>query len=459
MPAADNLLLSFYGDDFTGSTDALESLTRAGAKTVLFIEPPTPLRLTRYPNLRAVGVAGMTRTMTPDAMEETLKPALRSLRALGAPHVHYKVCSTFDSSPAIGSIGRVIDLAVKIFGARFVPLLVGSPALGRYCVFGNLFARFGGEGEIFRLDRHPSMSKHPVTPSDESDLRIHLAHQTAKPIALFDILNLELPRTEAEAVLEAILHSGAKIVLFDVLYAHQLECIGKLIDTYASPEQPLFSVGSSGVEMALGAHWASEGQLKPIEGFPDPGPAEPLLVVSGSCSLVTAEQIAYALLRDWFEEVALDTAALAAGADVNEVTQKVVTHLNAGRNVIVHTFLGNTDPRLAVLSKSLARSQSDAATTKTLTSKLLGSALGKIVRESVAQTGLRRVCVAGGDTSGQVAHALGIEALEMIAPLAPGAPLCRARAPGSPADNLEVVFKGGQVGNVSFFGTVMKGRL
>src|SRR5260370_31232577 len=131
MAGVNELLISFYGDDFTGSTDALECLSRAGARTALFIKPPAPERLARYQGLRAIGVAGMTRSMTPAAMEATLRPALTALRALGAPHVHYTGCSTLDSSPAIGSIGRVIDVALEIFGARFVPLLAAAPALGR----------------------------------------------------------------------------------------------------------------------------------------------------------------------------------------------------------------------------------------------------------------------------------------------------------------------------------------
>ena len=187
------LLLAFYGDDFTGSTDALEFLSKAGAKTVLFIKPPTVEQLNRYENLDAIGVAGMTRSMSPALMEKELRPSFAALKELGARHVHYKVCSTFDSSPATGSIGKAIDIGAEIFPSVFIPLLVAAPALGRYCVFGNLFARMGigSKGNIYRLDRHPSMSKHPVTPSDESDLRIHLAKQTAKKIGLADILQVE----------------------------------------------------------------------------------------------------------------------------------------------------------------------------------------------------------------------------------------------------------------------------
>ena len=176
------LLIAFYGDDFTGSTDALEQLTLAGIRTALFIQPPTPAQLKRFPNLQAIGVAGMTRAMTPPEMEKELRPALRNLKKLGARHVHYKVCSTFDSSPEIGSIGRVIDIASKIFPAPFVPVLAAAPALGRFTIFGTHFARYGigSTGAIYRLDRHPSISRHPVTPMTEADLRLHLAKQTKK---------------------------------------------------------------------------------------------------------------------------------------------------------------------------------------------------------------------------------------------------------------------------------------
>jgi uncharacterized protein YgbK (DUF1537 family) len=458
---ASDLLICYYGDDFTGSTDAMESLARAGVRTALFIDPPGPDRLARYPGLRAVGVAGLTRSMTPGDIERELRPALARLKALGAPVVHYKVCSTFDSSPQVGSIGRVIDLAAGVFDAPFVPLLVGAPALGRYCVFGNLFARFGRDSEPYRLDRHPSMSRHPITPADESDLRLHLGRQTSKRIELFDVLSVALAPEAARAALEQLLARKPDVVLFDVLYESQLEGIGQLIDGYASRQRPLFVVGSSGVEMALGAHWAARGRISPPAAFPDPRPVEPLLVASGSCSPVTEGQIARALANG-FDEVPLDTAALAAddGAardELRRASDAVVAYLAAGRHVIVHTSRGGQDPRVAATARVLRDRGLDEMSGKTLTARLFGDALGQVVLASVARAGVRRLLVAGGDTSGYLARALGIEALEMIAPLTPGAPLCRARAPGSPADGLEVNFKGGQVGSPDYFAAVARG--
>ena len=451
------LLLTFYGDDFTGSTDALEQLTIAGIRTMLFIEPPTAKQLARFKNLQAVGVAGMTRSLTPGAMERELRPALTALRALGAPHVHYKVCSTFDSSPAIGSIGRVIDVAMKIFPAPFVPLLVAAPALGRFTVFGHHFARFGigSEGEIHRLDRHPAISRHPVTPMTEADVRAHLAKQTQKKIALFDILQAALPEKEARAALKIMLAGKPDVVLFDALYTEQLALIGGLMDEYASVKRPLFSIGSSGIEAALAAHWQRRTGVAPVSNFTEIkcrqarrlSYAEQILVGSGSCSPVTSGQIAWAS-KNGFAEVPLDAAFLAAGKkselEIQRATAATVKFLRAGRSVMVHTTRRSSDPRLA-------------AQLKNHPAKILGTALGKVLRGALAQTKVQRLCLAGGDTSSYAARALGIAALAMIAPLTPGAPLCRAFATGSPADGLEVVFKGGQVGAENYFGVVING--
>ncbi len=434
------LLLAFYGDDFTGSTDALEFLSRAGARTVLFMEPPSAAQLERYPGLDAIGIAGMTRAMPPEEMEATLRPVFGMLAGLGVPHVHYKVCSTFDSSPSIGSIGKAIDVGAEVFGARFVPVLGGAPALGRYCLFGNLFARMGigSGGRIYRLDRHPSMRKHPVTPADESDLRVHLSRQTSKAIGLLDILGLELSLEEQRAVLE-----GSEVTLIDVLYETQLTGIGELLDGYASGHaglerdgagRTLFTVGSSAVEMALGGHWQTTGQLAPSAGWPVPGRAEPLLVASGSCSPVTAGQIAWAHGQG-FAEIALDAAAVAGWGDA---VSEALGYLAEGRSLILHT--GHTPAGLAPAA-------------------LLGTGLGRLVNELIEKArGLRRLVIAGGDTSSYAARALGIEAVEMICPLIPGAPLCRVHAPGSPADGMEINLKGGQVGGEDYFGKLLEGN-
>jgi uncharacterized protein YgbK (DUF1537 family) len=445
------LLLTFYGDDFTGSTDAMEQLTLAGVPTALFVEPPTPAQLKRFPNLRAAGVAGMTRAMTPEAMTKTLRPAFQKLKKLGARHVHYKVCSTFDSSPRIGSIGHVLEIGSKMFPSPFVPILAAAPALGRYTIFGNHFARFGigSDGEIHRLDRHPSIGRHPVTPMMEADLRLHLANQTKKKIVLFDILKVALPESESFAELKNILARKPDGILFDALDTAHLQRIGRFLNEFAGENRPLFSIGSSGIEMALAgslrdSRQRSDNRLTGTSNLR----ARQLLVGSGSCSPVTSGQIRWASKRG-FAEVPLDAKKLATGNSDTEIQRAIelaTKCLQSGRSAIVHTTRSGSD-------------QFIASKLKDKTVEVLGTALGRVLRGALGQAGVQRVCIAGGDTSSFAARALGIEALEMIAPLTPGAPLCKVSASGSPADGCEFVFKGGQVGAENYFEIVERGGI
>ena len=157
-----SLRLAFYGDDFTGSTDALEVLAFAGLRCALFLSPPTQDALRALGDFDAIGIAGDSRGMSPAEMDRALPPIFEALADLRPSVVHYKVCSTFDSSPSLGSIGHAMDLARPIFGPAAIPIVAGTPALSRYCAFGNLFARSGTDGNTYRIDRHPITSGIPA---------------------------------------------------------------------------------------------------------------------------------------------------------------------------------------------------------------------------------------------------------------------------------------------------------
>lgn len=422
-----NILLAFYGDDFTGSTDALEFICRAGAKTILFTEPPTTEQLNDFPGLDVFGIAGATRSLPPDEMEKILLPAFEKIKTTGARHVHYKVCSTFDSSPTIGSIGKAIDCGATIFSNKTIPVLGGMPALGRFCVFGNLFAKMGigSKGKIYRLDRHPSMIKHPVTPSGESDLRMHLSTQTHKKFGLIDVLQLDKSIDEWSETIE---HDN-EAVLVDVLYESQLKKIGAWLDSL-SEDGIQFSVGGSGIEAGLGSYWQEKGLLRQKIDWKNIEKAAPLLVISGSCSPVTAAQIACAKANG-FEEVVIDAVKI---CDDEFVRENIINELNEllqqQKNVIVHTGQKNAT---------------------TLSPEKLGTALGAIAKIAVEKVLVKRVVIAGGDTSSYAARAMEIEAVEMIAPLVSGAPLCKAYSKNKFINGLEVNFKGGQVGDEKYF--------
>ncbi|MCS4504627.1 hypothetical protein NYO91_11115 [Arhodomonas aquaeolei] len=443
-------LLAYYGDDFTGSTDVMEALSVNGVPTVLFLRRPTAAELARFPEARAVGIAGISRAKSPAWMDEHLPGIFAGLRALGAPLVHYKICSTFDSAPEIGSIGRAIDIGARVLGTRQTPVVVGAPVLRRYQAFGNLFATVGDE--TYRIDRHPTMSCHPVTPMTEGDLRRHLARQTDKPVALMDVLALWSEDYPARHC--ALLDGDAGVLLYDVLDDVTQRRTGELLwRDVTDGADSRFCVGSSGVEYALIAHWRASGAV-PLPAAPRASAAtasDRVMVVSGSCSPVTAGQIRWAL-ENGFEGYTLDPAALLAPQTGEAALERAIGHCSAaleqGRSVVAFSSLGAPDKRTRALFNDDPEGFSHR----------LGRAQGRLLTETLRRTGVRRAVVAGGDTSGHAMNEMGAYALTTLTPIAPGSPLCTVHADDPDLDGLQIALKGGQVGQAPYFAHVRAGH-
>ncbi len=454
-----NILLAYYGDDFTGSTDALEFLSRAGAKTVLFLDNPTKEQLRQFENLDAIGVAGMTRAMNSMDMDGTLYESFQILKNLNPKHVHYKVCSTFDSSPEIGNIGNAIRTGQEVFKNEYTPVLVAAPHLGRYVAFGNLFARMGigSQGKIYRLDQHPSMSCHPTTPAKDGDLRDHLARQTDQQMGLIDLTDLGKGPEFIQSKLNDLREKGAEIIFFDGMYDEQMSLIGEVFENMS--DRTLYSVGSSGVEKALGDYWGKQGKLKPKTDWEEIKEEEAILVLSGSASPITAAQIEKCVDLGWVE-IGVEIEALNDSENfIQSYSQQIADALNNKLSVILHTCKGPNDSRLSG-SKTYYESKGVIGRSMNQqTAKDFGSLLGNSAMEALKKHPIKRLVIAGGDTSSYAARALEIEAVEMIAPIVPGAPLCKAHSQNQLINGMEINLKGGQVGDELYFENLRKGGI
>jgi 3-oxoisoapionate kinase len=438
-----SLLFSFYGDDFTGSTDVMESLALHGVRTVLFTRLPSDDEIKRFEDYHAIGIAGTSRSQTPAWMDENLPRYFSWLKHRGAEFCQYKVCSTFDSSPMMGNIGRAIEIGRDAFKQAVTPLVVGAPQLKRYTAFGHLFAAY--QGLIYRIDRHPVMSRHPVTPMDESDLRMHLSRQTLLPTALIP-LNLLAAGNAAEV--DAIIEDHQGIVLFDVLDgATQIET-GRHLLRLSGKTGP-FVVGSSGVSYALLKALVASGSIAGRATFAPLEPVGSILAVSGSCSPTTARQIHHALANG-FVGIAADPLML-AGSEGHKETARLATeaigHIQDGRSVIVYTALDpdrDTGTTLDQLPGGRHR---------------VGEALGQIARQCIIACSLKRAIFAGGDTSSHALGQLDLFALTTRFPLAttPGSPLCIAHSADARLNGVEIAMKGGQVGSDDYFTALRDG--
>lgn len=432
-------LIAWLGDDFTGGAAVAETLAFAGLPAAMFLEPPDAAILARFPGLRGIGIATTARAESPAWMDAHLPALYAALVATGAPVIQYKACSTMDSAPGLGSLGRALELGLDATGETCAPILFASPEMGRYQTFGTLFA--AGRGGIHRIDRHPVMARHPVTPIDEADIVRHLGRQTALPLAA--LMRPELGRDGFERLVQ----EGARGVAVDCAGEDDLVAVGRIL------WRRRFVLGSQGVESALIAHFRAEGWLKGAPPRPQPARMERIAVVSGSASAVTARQIAWAEARGW-PVIRLDTTALfgpGGPATVTGALAQASQALAQGRNPIVAALRGPDDPalpatRAAIAAAGLAPAKGEAR---------IGEALGAILAGLVAHD-LSRVVVAGGDTSGRVARALRLVALEPIAWIAHGASVQRGhRADGT---SIEIILKGGQMGPEDLFDRALGAR-
>jgi uncharacterized protein YgbK (DUF1537 family) len=382
------------------------------------------------------------------------------------------VCSTFDSSPRTGSIGVAINVLRRSFPNPLVTIIGGQPDLRRYCVFGNLFAAAGAAPTLYRIDRHPTMSRHPVTPMDEADLRLHLQAQGLQQVALVDCTTYVRPLRERVAVLDAQLAQHPDAVLFDALETAHLPLIGELIAPHAQ-RSPMLIVGASSVAQALaGTSLALALKTEPktklqtklrtelnaklgieLNTQPETEPAlerrpvnrrdvprvptgaqGPVFILAGSLSPLTAQQIAHA---NAFEKIELAPEQLcgdATPAYLEEILKPITAALHAGRHVLAFTrrvgepqSTGRDDPRTLAL------------------------ACGQLLRRVLETTQLHRVAVAGGDTSSYAMQQLDAWGLSYLSSVCPGVALTRLHSDRPYLDGLEIVLKGGQMGGVDLF--------
>lgn len=440
-------LVAWYADDFTGAAAVMEVLTFAGLPAMLFLKPPTPTQLAKYPDLKGIGVASTARAQSPEWMDAELPEIFAQLAALKPALLHYKVCSTLDSSPQLGSIGRAIEIGAAQTAPAAVPVMIAAPQMRRYQSFGHLFAGFGDT--VFRLDRHPVMARHPVTPMNESDVAKHVALQSDKIDAR--CLTLEDFSKEVQLPLAPAKPKRIEVVTLDCMDAATESAAGRLLwdGRKANP----FVVGSQGVEYALVRHWQDTDQIATVDAPQGIGPADRMVVVSGSVSPTTADQIAWAKANG-FAGITFDATCVCQAPDAldQEIARTVAACLEAiaqGRDPLVYTAEGPDDPAVEAFKTAAAQNLAEA-------NQQTGEALGRILHETLMQSGVRRAVVSGGDTSGHATRQLGIYALTALAPTIPGAALFQAHAEG-PMDGLQLALKGGQMGSHDYFGWIRNG--
>lgn len=422
--------IAYYADDFTGAVDSLLQFRRAGLSGTLSTGVDGVPEATGRGHVddietaaelpEVIGIAGIARSLPTEQLAAEVGPALTRLAATGARVVQYKACSTVDSSPDRGSLGRVCELAVERFGPQLIPAVFAQPSFGRFTFFGHHFA--AESGQVFRLDRQPTMRNHPATPIAESELALHLGAQTALPIETLNWLELEADDASggSRAVAARLSSETSGLIICDATADAHLEALGRAILAGADGTNTRFVLGSGGLSLGIGRALGGHAPAIPTSAPPATGPC---LVLSGSRSERTWEQIAAARAAGWRSVDLRSPGAIA---------EAIALHA-AGHD----TILQSTDPAGAPMLEAE-----------------IVSGLAAAGRECLRRS-QTRLLLCGGDTSGAILRELGVSSLTLSAAPWGNVVLCEGLRPEG---QIEVVLKGGQMGQIGLFEDVRLGR-
>ncbi|WP_439526887.1 3-oxo-tetronate kinase [Roseovarius mucosus] len=402
------MLLGCIGDDFTGSSDLANTLTKAGMRTVQYVGVPDAPADTGV----EAGVVALKSRSIPvaEAVAHALA-ALEWLRAQGCQQILFKYCSTFDSTPE-GNIGPVAEALADALDARQVIFCPAFPGAGRTVYQGHLFVKD-------RLLSESGLQHHPLTPMTDPDIRRWLGAQVRGTVGHLDA---QIVRQGSEAIKAALAAQEHRLIVADAVSDADLVALG-----HAAAELPLIT-GGSGIAMGLPDNFRARGQLAG-KGGAWHGQSGPVVVLSGSCSEATRGQVARHATAHPAREIS------AADVMAGRVAAEDLADWAAAQEGIAMIYSSADPARVA---------QDQAQFGAVAVAGAIEALFASLARALVAR-GVTRLVTAGGETSGAVVEALGLKELEIGPEIAPGVPVIRA------GHDLVLALKSGNFGGPDFF--------
>ncbi|MBB2676863.1 UNVERIFIED_ORG: uncharacterized protein YgbK (DUF1537 family) [Rhizobium esperanzae] len=418
--------LGSIADDYTGASDLANTLTKNGLRTVQTVGIPDPSLA--LPEVDAVVVSLKIRSVPASEAVTAATEAERWLRQQGAGHVLYKICSTFDSTDA-GNIGPVTEALSEAAGGGGVLVTPAFPDTGRTVYLGHLFV--GGQP----LNESP-LKNHPLNPMHDANLVRVLARQSRGAVGLIDLAAIAAGPAAAKAKFDALRTTGATMAIADAIFERDLETLGEI-----ALETPV-STGASGLGLGLARALVRSGRIsgsatgedviRPVGGLS--------AIIAGSCSKATLRQLDIA--EQSMPVLRLDPERLlAAGPDeIAAAISWAGDRISAGPVVVAASAAPETVSRL----QSQYGREASGHAIETATS---------IIAAELVDRGVRRLVVAGGETSGAAVDKLAIPAFLIGPEIAPGVPVLRTV--GNRQGDMLLALKSGNFGGEDFFGAAL----
>ncbi len=410
------MLLGCIGDDFTGSSDLANTLAKQGMRTVQYNGVPE----TDAAEFVEAGVVALkSRSIAvEDAIGQSLA-ALRWLQAQGCEQFFFKYCSTFDSTPK-GNIGPVAEALAEALDARGVIVCPAFPGTGRTIYQGHLFVN----GVLLN---ESGMENHPLTPMTDANLCRFLQLQTKLQVGYVGMDDVFSGEAAIHAGLQREESAGNRLIVVDALRDEDLMQIGAAADGLK------LITGGSGVALGLPANFSRRGLIsgKPAHWT---GISGKTVCLSGSCSTATRAQIAeHKKSHPVYEIIASDV---------------IEGQLSAQQ--VGDWLLENDDIPLCY-------SSADPDVVRAIQQQFGKERAAKAVEDFFAEVatylianGVRKLLVAGGETSGAVVEGLGLAQFELGPEIDPGVPVMKAELETG-SDQLVIALKSGNFGAPDFF--------
>ncbi|TAU79357.1 3-oxo-tetronate kinase [Rhizobium leguminosarum] len=416
------ILLGSIADDYTGASDLANTLTKNGLRTVQTVGIPDPALA--LPDVDAVVVSLKIRSVPASDAVAAAASADRWLRQRGAGHVLYKICSTFDSTDA-GNIGPVTEALSDAAGGGGVLVTPAFPETGRTVYLGHLFV--GGQP----LNESP-LKDHPLNPMHDANLVRVLTRQSRNAVGLIDLTTITAGPGAVKARLDALRTAGITAVIADAIFERDLETLGEVA------LETLVSTGASGLGLGLARALVRSGRIssggattadaiRPVGGLS--------AIIAGSCSKATLHQLDIA--ERSMPVLRLDPERLLAGPDeIAAAISWAGDRISAGPVAIAASAAPETVSRL----QSIYGREASGHAIETATS---------IIATELVERGVRRLVVAGGETSGAAVDRLAIPAFLIGPEIAPGVPVLRTV--GNAQGDMLLALKSGNFGGEDFF--------
>ena len=412
------LLLGAVADDYTGASDLANTLSRNGLSTIQTIGVPAPGL--EVDDAEAIVVALKIRSIEAQQAVDAAAAAYDWLSARGARHVMYKICSTFDSTDK-GNIGPVADaLGAKAHGGCAL-VTPAFPETGRTVYLGHLFV---GSAP---LSESP-LKDHPLNPMHDSNLVRVLQRQSKGSVGLIDLTTVEqgggaISRARAELTAQ-----GYDMAIVDAVFERDLEALGE------AAAESAFSVGASGLGLGL-ARALARGRSATSHAATLEAVGGNAAILAGSCSRATLEQIT--AVENEMPVLRLSSEALIKGSgETDRALNWAKDRIGSGPIVIASS---EEPEQVAALQSRFGRDKSGHAIEHTLAE----------IASGLVDVGVRRLVVAGGETSGAAVDRLGVSAFRLGPEIAPGVPLMRTV--GRKGGDLQMALKSGNFGGRDFF--------